>query len=338
METPTGGTVKTTQPMATLNEIQASLSTPLRQLNDIIADMLHSESALTNEIVESYLRVKGKQLRPMLALLSGQFFGEITEQVLYGAAAIELLHNASLIHDDVIDQARERRGRATINSVWDNHVAVLIGDFFVTAALRCAVKANDPRVLEMLANMGRNLSLGEINQVDVARNHNINEATYMQIISAKTASLFESCIAIGGYAVGADEKSLSHLRRYAGLLGICFQIKDDIFDYFDDPIVGKPTGNDLREGKVTLPLIHTLSRTDLPEHDEMTALVHKDQLSEQEINKLVEWAKLNGGIDYAYATMERLRQEADHLLDHYPDNPTTPTFKQIFSFIIKRNK
>ena len=234
----------------TLTHIQEQLRPELDTLNDIIVTTLSSDSELTNNIVATYLKNKGKMLRPLVTLLSAKFFGGINDKALQGAAALEMLHNASLIHDDVIDEATERRGLPSINNVWSNHVAVLVGDFFVTGALRCGVATGDGRILSALADMGRDLSLGEIDQVDIARNHNIDEDTYMSIIRAKTASLFECCAVVGGYANDAPQTTIDELRRYARLLGLCFQIKDDTFDYYNDPIIGKPTGNDLRVDSV----------------------------------------------------------------------------------------
>lgn len=310
--------------------------TELAAMNDIIVTTLTSNSELTNNIVTSYLQNKGKMLRPIVTLLSAKFFGGINEKALQGAAALEMLHNASLIHDDVIDEATERRGLPTINNVWSNHVAVLVGDFFVTGALRCGVATGDGRILSALADMGRDLSLGEIDQVDIARNHNIDEATYMDIIRAKTASLFECCAAVGGFANDAPLTSIDELRRYTRLLGICFQIKDDTFDYYNDPIIGKPTGNDLREGKVTLPLIYALNRTDMPEHDEMLALVNKETLTGDDIDCLIDFAKRAGGIDYAYEKMERLRDEANDILSPYSPDETIEQFREIFDYVIER--
>ena len=310
--------------------------TELAAMNDIIVSTLTSNSELTNNIVTSYLQNKGKMLRPIVTLLSAKFFGGINEKALQGAAALEMLHNASLIHDDVIDEATERRGLPTINNVWSNHVAVLVGDFFVTGALRCGVATGDGRILSALADMGRDLSLGEIDQVDIARNHNIDEATYMDIIRAKTASLFECCAAVGGFANDAPITSIDELRRYTRLLGICFQIKDDTFDYYNDPIIGKPTGNDLREGKVTLPLIYALNRTDMPEHDEMLALVNKETLTGDDIDRLIDFAKRAGGIDYAYEKMERLRDEANDILTPYSPDETIEQFREIFDYVIER--
>ena len=320
----------------TIEHIQEQLRPELDAMNDIITLTLTSNSDLTNSIVTSYLKSKGKLLRPIVTLLSAKFFGGINEKALQGAAALEMLHNASLIHDDVIDEATERRGLPTINNVWSNHVAVLVGDFFVTGALRCGVATGDGRILSALADMGRDLSLGEIDQVDIARNHNIDEETYMDIIRAKTASLFECCAAVGGYANDAPQTPIDELMRFARLLGICFQIKDDTFDYYNDPIIGKPTGNDLREGKVTLPLIYALNRTDLPEHDEMLALVNKETPTSDDIDRLIEFAKRAGGIDYAYEVMERLRDEANDVLSPYSPDETVDQFREIFDYVIER--
>ena len=320
----------------TIEHIQEQLRPELDAMNEIITSTLTSNSELTNGIVTSYLKNKGKMLRPIVTLLSAKFFGGINDKALQGGAALEMLHNASLIHDDVIDEATERRGLPTINNVWSNHVAVLVGDFFVSGALRCGVNTGDGRILSALADMGRDLSLGEIDQVDIARNHNIDEATYMEIIRAKTASLFECCAAVGGYANNAPRTAIDELRRFARLLGICFQIKDDTFDYYNDPIIGKPTGNDLREGKVTLPLIYALNRSDLPEHDEMIALVIKEAPTSEDIDRLIEFAKAAGGIDYAYEVMQRLRDEANDVLSPYSPDETVDLFREIFDYVIER--
>ena len=320
----------------TLAHIQKQLSHELDALSTIITQTLRSDSELTNSIVTNYLKSKGKMLRPIVALLSAKFFGGINDKALQGAAALEMLHNASLIHDDIIDEATERRGLPTINSVWSNHVAVLVGDFFVTGALRCGVATGDPRILSALADMGRDLSLGEIDQVDIARNRNIDEAIYMDIIRDKTASLFECCAAVGVYANDAVPEAIDEMKHFARLLGLCFQIKDDTFDYFHNPIIGKPTGNDLREGKITLPLIYALGRTDLPEHDEMLQLVKKENLSTEDIDRLINFAKEAGGIDYAYQTMKRLRDEAGQILAPHAPNDTVKEFMEIFDYVIER--
>lgn len=324
--------------MTNFDEIRELISSDLERLQKIIKQSLSSNSPLLNEIVDKYLETKGKQIRPIIVVLSAKFFGaEVSDGVLCGAASVELLHNASLIHDDVIDETKQRRGHDTINNTWDNHIAVLVGDFFVSNALACAIRTNDFRVISTISDLGKELSTGEIDQIDVAKHHSIDEQSYFSIINKKTASLFQSCVKVGGYSVGASDTDIANLSKFVELLGLSFQIKDDIFDYFKDDAIGKPTGNDLREGKVTLPLIYALSRTESPRHGEMRRLADSDSLTTEQIETLIDFAKAEGGIEYAYATMERLRAEARCILEPYPDNEAKRAFLSLFDYIIKRH-
>lgn len=324
--------------MTNFDEIRDLISSDLERLQKIIKQSLSSNSPLLNKIVDKYLETKGKQIRPIIVVLSAKFFGaEVSDGVLCGAASVELLHNASLIHDDVIDETKQRRGHATINNTWDNHIAVLVGDFFVSNALACAIRTNDFRVISTISELGKELSTGEIDQIDVAKHHSIDEQTYFSIINKKTASLFQSCVKVGGYSVGASDTDIANLSKFVELLGLSFQIKDDIFDYFKDDAIGKPTGNDLREGKVTLPLIYALSRTESPRHGEMRRLADSDSLTTEQIETLIDFAKAEGGIEYAYATIERLRAEARSILEPYPDNEAKQAFMSLFDYIIKRH-
>lgn len=324
--------------MTNFDEIRDLISSDLERLQKIIKQSLSSNSPLLNKIVDKYLETKGKQIRPIIVVLSAKFFGaEVSDGVLCGAASVELLHNASLIHDDVIDETKQRRGHDTINNTWDNHIAVLVGDFFVSNALACAIRTNDFRVISTISELGKELSTGEIDQIDVAKHHSIDEQTYFSIINKKTASLFQSCVKVGGYSVGVSDIDIANLSKFVELLGLSFQIKDDIFDYFKDDAIGKPTGNDLREGKVTLPLIYALSHTDAPRHEEMRRLADSDSLTTEQIETLIDYAKAEGGIEYAYATMERLRAEARSILEPYPDNEAKRAFLSLFDYIIKRH-
>ena len=324
--------------MTNFDEIRELISSDLERLQKIIKQSLSSNSPLLNEIVDKYLETKGKQIRPIIVVLSAKFFGaEVSDGVLCGAASVELLHNASLIHDDVIDETKQRRGHDTINNTWDNHIAVLVGDFFVSNALACAIRTNDFRVISTISELGKELSTGEIDQIDVAKHHSIDEQTYFSIINKKTASLFQSCVKVGGYSVGASDIDIANLSKFVELLGLSFQIKDDIFDYFKDDAIGKPTGNDMREGKVTLPLIYALSHTESPRHGEMRRLADSDSLTTEQIETLIDFAKAEGGIEYAYATMERLRAEARSILEPYPDNEAKRAFLSLFDYIIKRH-
>ena len=324
--------------MTNFDEIRDLISSDLERLQKMIKQSLSSNSPLLNKIVDKYLETKGKQIRPIIVVLSAKFFGaEVSDGVLCGAASVELLHNASLIHDDVIDETKQRRGHDTINNTWDNHIAVLVGDFFVSNALACAIRTNDFRVISTISELGKELSTGEIDQIDVAKHHSIDEQTYFSIINKKTASLFQSCVKVGGYSVGASDIDIANLSKFVELLGLSFQIKDDIFDYFKDDAIGKPTGNDMREGKVTLPLIYALSRTESPRHGEMRRLADSDSLTTEQIETLIDFAKAEGGIEYAYATMERLRAEARSILEPYPDNEAKRAFLSLFDYIIKRH-
>lgn len=324
--------------MTALESIQQTISGELKALNDRISSTLKTSNELMNQVVDTYLQTKGKQIRPILVLLSAKLFGAVNENVISAAAAVEMLHNASLIHDDVVDDTKKRRNKPTINSIWDNHIAVLVGDFFVSVSLQQAIQTGDIRIIKSISNLGKLLSLGEIDQIYNARYHKLSEEAYFEVIGRKTASLFVSCIEMGCYATGVDDNRLKSMSRFAELLGLCFQIKDDIFDYFEDEKIGKPTGNDLREGKITLPLLYALSRTDIAQHDEMLQLSRKEELSSEEINTLINFAKDNGGIDYAYETMTRLRNEAMEIIAQFPDSDTKKSFISIFDYIIERDK
>lgn len=308
----------------------------LQLLNDRIADALKSPNALMNTVISSYLEKKGKQIRPVMVMLSAKMLGEVNDKVISGAVAVELLHNASLIHDDVVDDTITRRGADTINGTWDNHLAVLVGDFFLSNALLQSVQADDIRVVNSIANLGRLLSIGELDEIYTARYNNLDEEAYFEIIYRKTASLFVSCVEVGAYGAGVDDHRLDTLREFARLLGLCFQIKDDVFDYFSDEKIGKPTGNDLREGKITLPLLHALTRHDDPRTPRMTELARREALAPEEVSELIAFAIDNGGIDYAYATMKRLRDQAAALLDEFPDTPARRAMISLIDFIIER--
>ncbi|MDE6825360.1 MAG: polyprenyl synthetase family protein [Paramuribaculum sp.] len=328
--------------MTTYQEIQQSIAPELGMLHERITSALSSRNTLMNTVVEGYLKSKGKLIRPILVILTAKLLGSVNTHVISAAAAVEMLHNASLIHDDVVDDSSTRRGRPTVNAVWDNHIAVLVGDYFVSGALQQAISTGDLRIVDSLARLGRMLSLGEIDQIYNARYQCLDEQAYYNIISHKTASLFVSCIEMGAYAVGVDDHRLDIMRRFAELLGLCFQIRDDVFDYFPDAdgSVGKPTANDLREGKITLPLLYALTRTDSADAElqkKMAAMAHRDQLSGEEIDTLYEYARANGGIDYAYSSMERMHREAVELLAEFDSSSVEP-FKAIFEYIIARRK
>ncbi len=322
--------------MPSIKEIQQLITPELKALNELIASTLDSPNELMNRIVDNYLRTKGKQIRPILVILSAKLLGEVNENVIRAAAAVELLHNASLIHDDVVDETKIRRNTPTINGIWDNHIAVLVGDFFVSSSLQLAMMTGDIRIINAIARLGKLLSIGELDQIYCARFHNLTEPAYMQTIERKTASLFMACVEMGGYAVGASDADIAAISEFARLLGLCFQIKDDIFDYYEDKNIGKPTGNDLREGKITLPLLHVLETDTSALRPAMLQLSQQEELSADDINRLIEYAKANGGIDYAYATMESLKAQAAPILDSFGNKAVTGYLADILDYTIHR--
>jgi octaprenyl-diphosphate synthase len=320
--------------MTSLEAIKSALTPDLESLNKLIRAKLDSDNPLMTTVIDSYLSTKGKQIRPIIVMMCARLFGPVGDRVLNAAASVELLHNASLVHDDVVDDSKLRRNTPTINAVWDNRIAVLVGDFFVANALQLAIDTNDLRIIDQIGNLGKMLSLGEIDQIYNARQHSLTEESYFKIINYKTASLFVACARVGCFAANADADNADRLARVAELLGLCFQIRDDIFDYFEDKKVGKPTGNDLREGKVSLPLLYALRTTN---NVEMKTLLEKEVLSDDEIAVLIDFARNNGGIDYAYDTMARLRNEAAEIFAQIPQNGEQFTLMDIFDFIIARD-
>ncbi|MDE6271807.1 MAG: polyprenyl synthetase family protein [Muribaculaceae bacterium] len=324
--------------MHQFDEIQSRLAPELSRMNDIIRECLATPNDLMDQVVTGYLRTKGKQIRPLLVMLAAKFFGGVTTDTLYAAAALEMLHNASLIHDDVVDETSVRRGLPTVNTVWGNHLAVLVGDFFVSNALAAGIKTGHISVISALSDLGKELSLGEVDQICNVREHHLDEQHYLDMISKKTASLFLNCVRMGAETAGATEKEYAPLVEFAHLLGLAFQIRDDIFDYYDDESIGKPTGNDLREGKVTLPLLYALTDAPADESEPLKALLRRGDLSTAEIESLVKFAVANGGVEYAYSYMRDLQSRGAALLEAYPDSEWRQAFLDLFEFIITRNK
>ena len=318
--------------------IRQPITDELDLLNKTLTETLHTNSPLMNEVINTYLESKGKQIRPILVLLCAKLFGPVPREAIDAAASLELLHNASLIHDDVVDESQKRRGLPTINHLYDNRIAVLTGDYFVSCALACSVRTNPMAIIASLGVLGRELARGEIDQLSNAREHRLDEDAYFEVIRRKTASLFYACMQVGALAAGACEADVERLGQFGEKLGLCFQIKDDIFDYFEDKVIGKPTGNDLREGKLTLPLIHAITQGKGEENERMRALLNEEHLSAESVHTLIEYAKCEGGIDYAYETMKRIRNEAVALLEGFPPSETVDALISILDYTIEREK
>ncbi len=322
--------------MSTLQAIQNSISTELDKFNQRIMQQLSTDNALMHTIVESYLRTKGKQIRPIIVMLTAKMIGNINDNVIAAATAVELLHNASLIHDDVVDNSSVRRNVPTINAIWHNHIAVLVGDFFVSTAMHNAIDTRDIRIINSLCHLGKLLSLGELDQIYNARYHQLTEEAYYRIIEFKTASLFVACAQMGAIAAGATQEQIDKVSEFARLMGLAFQMRDDILDYYDEKTAGKPTGNDLREGKITLPLLHVLLDESAPCHEQMSQLAATDQLSDEDIATLTKYARDNGGIEYTFERMQALRRQAVAYLDTWNGSEAAALLIALFDTIIKK--
>lgn len=301
------------------------------------AALTHDDGLLSQALAHIRQRA-GKRMRPMLTLLMAKTFGEITDQTQYAAVGLELLHTASLVHDDVVDESNERRGQASVNATYDNKVAVLVGDFILSTALLSVAKTGNQRIVEYLAELGRTLSNGEILQLTNIQNQEISEEVYYQVIKQKTAALFEACAAIGALSSGADEDRVEAAKRFGQNLGIIFQIRDDIFDYYDAAEIGKPTGNDMAEGKLTLPVIYALQHSP---YDSMLTLARKVKagtVNTDEIAVLVEFAKQNGGIEYAEQRMWEFHGECSRFIDAHVSDPVIRTALEAYlDYVIQRN-
>ena len=278
-------------------------------------------------------------MRPMLILLLAKNYGQVTGETQRAAVGLELLHTASLVHDDVVDESSERRGQPSVNATFDNKVAVLVGDYILSTALLNVAKTGNQHIVEYLAVLGRTLAAGEILQLSNIQNQEISEEVYYQIIKNKTAALFEACAAIGALSVGASEDDVRKAGKFGQDLGIIFQIRDDIFDYFDSKEIGKPTGNDMAEGKLTLPVIYALNHHHMDSMITLAKKVKQGGVNPDEIAVLVEFAKQAGGIEYAEQCMQDYRLLCQQYIDlNVKNDEIREALTAYVDFVIERTK
>lgn len=271
----------------------------------------------------------GKRLRSMLVLLAAKACGTVIPETYHGAVTVELLHTATLVHDDVIDMSDMRRGRSSVNAVYDNTRAVLVGDYLLSSALAESVKTKDLGIVKIISELGKNLAEGELVQFSLAENVLVDEHSYFEVIDKKTASLLRASVVIGAITGGGSPETISAFDRLGGILGICFQIKDDIFDYYTNDI-GKPTGNDIREGKITLPLIYALQHAPVALADKMMDIIRSHDYSEENIERLLNFAKEQGGVEYAAQKIVELLAEADQIISDLTIGDDTKMLLKIF--------
>lgn len=327
--------------MTTLDLIKAPVAPEVDLYHSRFNEILASRSQWLEQAIEILSQSTGKMVRPILTTLSaGLIRGSIPELAVTSGILLELIHTATLIHDDVIDEAKVRRGKPTLGAIFDNRIAVLMGDFILSSALIGAIQTKNLRIIGIISQIGRELTEGEIRQYEAADQVLLSEATYMEVILQKTAMLFRSCAEVAAISVEANETDIQQLGRMAELLGLAFQIRDDIFDYYPSDHVGKPTGNDIREGKITLPLLHALVRDEgkSPEGRECLRLINAKQLDDIGIQRLIDFAIERGGIDYATERMLSLIEEAKHIILSYPDTPYRQSLLLLADYIGGRSK
>ena len=281
------------------------------------------------------MKSDGKRIRPILLLLAAKACGEINNITYNAAITVELLHTASLIHDDVVDESKIRRGKASLNAIYDNKMAVLAGDYFLSTALIKSVLTGNIEIISNISDLGRDLAEGELNQLSLVKELIIDEDEYFQVIKKKTASLMSVCMRIGAISVNASEEEIEKFTRLGELFGLCFQLRDDIFDYFTDAI-GKPTGNDIREGKITLPLLYAIKNASEEEKKEILSIVYSYNYTDENIQHLIHYAKEHGGIDYAYRKIEEFKEQAEKIIETIPDSDVREALEATVDYIIKR--
>jgi len=288
-----------------------------------------SDNPRLSEMITYVFNTNGKRLRPTLVLLTAKACGRIIPETYHGAVTVELLHTATLVHDDVIDKSDIRRGRRSVNAVYDNTQAVLIGDYLLSTALAESVKTRNLEIIRIISELGKNLAEGELNQFSLANEVIIDEDAYFDVIDKKTASLMRASIAIGALTGGAEKELVTRLTHMGSILGVCFQIRDDIFDYFQAD-VGKPTGNDIKEGKITLPLIHALRQAPESLSTEMLQLIRSKAYTDDDIEDLLLFAKEQGGVAYAFEKMDRLLAEGEELISNLPFDESIKVLMRLF--------
>lgn len=322
-----------------LKKIKQPIETDLSDFIEMFNESLSHTDGMLAQVLEHIRKRAGKRMRPMLILLMAKNYGCVSEVTQHSGVGLELLHTASLVHDDVVDESTERRGQASVNATYNNKVAVLVGDYLLSTALLHVSLTDNQQIVQYLAELGRTLAKGEILQLSNISNTNISEDIYYQVIKQKTAALFEACCAIGALSAGADADEIEAAKLFGQNLGIAFQIRDDIFDYYDSQEIGKPTGNDMAEGKLTLPVIHALNATGNEEMISLARKVKEGSVDSDEIARLVEFTKNNGGIEYAEERMEYFR----HLCIDFIDKSVVKTdvkeaLLAYVDFVIQRKK
>ncbi len=324
--------------MNTIKEIKKPIQQEMLLFEKKFKDSLNSKVPLLDKILHYIVKRKGKQMRPMFVFLSGKLFGEINESSFRAASLIELLHTATLVHDDVIDDANMRRGFFSINALWKNKIAVLVGDYLLSKGLLMSLENEEYDLLQIVSKAVKEMSEGELLQIEKARKLDIKEDVYFEIIRQKTATLIAACCACGAITAKQDKETVERMRKFGELIGIAFQMKDDLFDYYNEDVIGKPTGIDIKEQKMTLPLIYTLRNCDRKQKKFIIQTVKNHNTNSERVSKVLEIVKKSGGINYTIEKMKTYQEEALRLLKTFDDNESRKSLELLVNFVIERKK
>jgi octaprenyl-diphosphate synthase len=324
--------------MAAIDQIKAPIAEEMKAFEPKFRAFMASRVSLLDRITHYIVKRKGKQLRPMLVFLSAKMLGDVSESTYRGASLIELMHTATLVHDDVVDDSNKRRGFFSINALWKNKIAVLVGDYLLSRVLLLAVEYKEHQLLELVSTAVKQMSEGELLQIEKARRLDVTEDIYYDIIRQKTASLIASCCAVGAASVGSDETTVQKMRTFGETLGMAFQIKDDLFDYQSSAKTGKPSGIDIKEQKLTLPLIYALNNAGKRDKRRIIGLVKNDHDKPHKVNEVINFVLQSGGIGYAEEKMNAYRKQALHMLDDLPENDAKNALETLVDYVIFRTK
>jgi len=322
--------------MTTIKEISQPVEEHLREFDKHFHEALQTRVPLLNRIMQYVVRRKGKQIRPMFVFLSAGLCGGVNESTYRAASLVELLHTATLVHDDVVDDSYERRGFFSLNALWKNKIAVLVGDFLLARGLLLAIDHNEYDLLRIVSNATREMSEGELLQIEKARSLDIDEATYYEVIRKKTASLLASCCASGARSATADPEVVKMMHDFGEKAGMAFQIKDDLLDFSDSRVTGKPNGVDIKEKKMTLPLIWYLQELPERERQQVIRLIRRHSENRKRTRHLVGQVRQSGGLEYAHARMLEYRQQAMDILDRFPGGPEQEGLRKLLIFTTER--
>lgn len=323
--------------MLSLDEIKQPIAGELDAFEQKFKASMQSSVPLLDRITHYIVKRKGKQIRPMFVFFSASLCGGITDATYRGAALVELLHTATLVHDDVVDNSYQRRGFFSINALWKNKIAVLVGDFLLSKGLLLSINNGDFDLLKIVSEAVKQMSEGELLQIEKARRLDIDEKIYYEVIRQKTASLIASCCACGAASAGADAQTVEKMHLFGEKVGIAFQIKDDLFDFGTDAI-GKPLGIDIKEKKITLPLIYALNKTSKSEKRRIINLVKNHNEEPDKVSEIIDFVRNSGGMDYASSQMEIYQDEAFKILNDLPDNNSRKALQQLVRFTTERKK